>query len=89
MNYAELLNHIYSQLGHMEEFNRINKKLENKIAELEEERAVRDLEQKTKGVREALTEVKRIGGGFPHECLFEYRIHDLQAQGKALKEKGE
>lgn len=45
------------------------------------------LEERAKGVGEALTKVKRMGGGFLHECLFEDYIHDLQSQIKALKEK--
>tara|TARA_R110000772_G_scaffold184382_1_gene295399 strand:- start:149 stop:451 length:303 start_codon:yes stop_codon:yes gene_type:complete len=45
------------------------------------------LEQQAKGVREALTKAKRMGGGFLHECLFEDYIHDLQTQAKVLKRK--
>jgi len=74
-----------SEIEHLE---RIVAKRRKRIAELEKGQTIRDLRQQAKGVKEALLKVKRIGGGFLHECLFEDYIHDLQTQVDKL-EQGE
>ena len=67
-----------------------NEKLEAKIAELEKERDVRDLEQQAKGVEDAVTKLERPDVPLAPTLILSDDLldfaGDLRNQAKALKD---